>query len=357
MRTIGKAYEERGTDERNNFLLIRLVAASLVIYGHSFAFSKPDGSNEFFSHFLGYMYAGDVGVNIFFVVSGFLVTASYAHTRNLKRFAASRLIRIYPALLAFILLTAFVVGPQITPLSLTEYFSSKTLHSYVFYNLTFANYFGDLPVDFVGSRFPHTVAGVLWTIVIEVRLYLLIGLMGALGIFRNQTTTNIALIAIIVSPFVLNMKWFLIFANADNLRVSILFLVGALIFVNRNGIPLNIVILAAVTLILAFLSGDFYRHAFTAALVYAVFLFAFAPKIKLPRWIQDYSYGIYLYGWIVQQLIHFHLPDFGPNNVFILSMIGASGCAVLSWFLVEKPSLKLKNLKIASPLSRGVTTT
>jgi len=53
MRTIGSAFPVCGSDERNNFTLVRLIAASLVIYGHSFAFSAADGTPEFFSHYLG----------------------------------------------------------------------------------------------------------------------------------------------------------------------------------------------------------------------------------------------------------------------------------------------------------------
>ncbi|QTN99310.1 acyltransferase [Brucella sp. 458] len=345
MRTIGYAFSERGSDKKNNFLLIRLLAASLVIYGHAFAFSATDGTKEFFSHFLGYMYAGDVGVNIFFVVSGFLVTASFCHRQNLQEFAIARLVRIYPALIVFLGVVSLVFGPLFTNLSPVDYFSDKSFRSFIFYGLTLRKYFGELPVEFSGSGYPNIVAGVLWTIVIEVRLYILIGILGVVGILRNRLLATVALFTLALVPVVYGLNRLLIYSNPDNARLTILFCVGALLYVNRNSVPLHPIFLAALIIATSFSDGPIYFYLFTTSLIYGLFCLAFAPKIKLPIWLHDYSYGIYLYGWIVQQLVHYYLPEMRAYAVFVISLPLATVCAALSWFLVEKPCLALKRSK------------
>lgn len=323
-------------------MLLRLIAASLVIYGHSFAFSTDDGTPEFFSHYLGYRYAGDVGVNIFFVVSGFLVTASFCHRQNVRAFLTSRAIRIYPALFAFVAIVAFVFGPLFTGLSLGEYFGSASFRSFVINNLTLLNYYGDLPVEFAGSSYPNTVAGILWTIVIEARLYVLIAVLGLMGILRNRTVATFALLSILLVPLAYGLNRLLIFSNWEHTRLTVLFCIGALLYVNRALVPLHPIILAALVTATALSSGAVYAHMFTASLIYGVFCFALAPKIGIPAWLQDYSYGIYLYGWIVQQLVHCWFPGFGPIAAFAFSLPLATACGALSWYVIEKPALALK---------------
>ncbi|WP_192800539.1 acyltransferase family protein [Brucella anthropi] len=323
-------------------MLVRLIAASLVIYGHSFAFSTDDGTPEFFSHYLGYRYAGDVGVNIFFVVSGFLITASFCHRQNIRAFLTSRAIRIYPALFAFVAITALVFGPLFTRLSPGDYFGSATFWTFIFNNLTMVNYYGDLPVEFTGSQFPNSVAGVLWTIVIEIRLYILIAMIGVLGLLRYRVAATVVLLMVLLIPVTYGLNRFLIFSNWEHARLTALFCIGALLYVNRAAVPLHPVIFAVLALATALSNGAVYTHMFTASLVYGVFCFAFAPKIDMPVWLQDYSYGIYLYGWIVQQLVHYQFPELGPIAAFGLSLPLATACGALSWYIVEKPALALK---------------
>jgi len=73
-RTLGDAFISRPSEASNNFLLLRLVAASLVIIGHAPAIAapRPDYMDPF-TRYLGYEYSGSVGLYIFFVISGFLL--------------------------------------------------------------------------------------------------------------------------------------------------------------------------------------------------------------------------------------------------------------------------------------------
>ena len=79
---------------RDNFLLLRIVAALAVIYGHSFVLAKADGSNDIFLRNGWPFYSGDIAVMMFFVISGFMVSGSYIARANLADFMTARLLRI-----------------------------------------------------------------------------------------------------------------------------------------------------------------------------------------------------------------------------------------------------------------------
>lgn len=323
-------------------MIVRLFAATLVLYGHSFVFSANNGSKEFFSSVLHYQYAGDVGVNIFFVVSGFLIAASFCRRNSVIDFVFSRFIRIYPALFVFVLITTMIVGPMISTVPLLDYLTSKELKDYVFNTLTFWRYTSQLPIEFVGSSYPQTMAGVLWTIVIEVRLYVLIGILGAIGFLQNKSIANIVLAAIAISPLMVNTSSFLILANEANVRLSIFFIIGSLMYLNKDIIPLNSGALVVLVIATFLSNNELYFYLFSLTLIYTVFWFAFLPKIPVPSWMQDYSYGMYLYGWVIQQLVHVWFPALGPHGALMISLPATVAVAALSWYLIEKPALSMK---------------
>src|SRR5690606_21549998 len=111
---------------RDNFLLLRLGAALLVLLGHSYALLAPglaeaDPAHRWFDQ----IYSHFIGVMAFFVISGYLITLSWQRNPRIGRYLAARALRILPALGACVILTAFVLGPLATSLSWTEYFTSS----------------------------------------------------------------------------------------------------------------------------------------------------------------------------------------------------------------------------------------
>ena len=57
----------------------------------------------------------------------------------------------------------------------------------------------------------------------------------------------------------------------------------------------------------------------------------------------DISYGLYLYGFPVQQLVAWRLHGTLPVPVqIVIALIGAGACAFVSWRLIEEPALRLK---------------
>lgn len=138
----------------------------------------------------------------------------------------------------------------------------------------------------------------------------------------------------------------LIGENPAHLRLGIFFALGASFYINRNFIFLKrdwLLIFIACTALSAN-SPNFEIFA-GITIAYAIFVFAFSSKIQVPWFIKDYSYGIYLYGWPMQQLIAHFAPDWGPYKMTAVALPCAWICGALSWHLVERRALQLKKAK------------
>src|ERR671933_330026 len=117
----------RGRD--NAFDALRLLGAVLVLVSHSFALAGVAEPK------LGKSSLGVIGVEIFFAISGFLVTASWLSDPRPRAFLAKRALRILPALIVTVALTAFLLGPLLTTLSAGSYETASGTASYVVDNI------------------------------------------------------------------------------------------------------------------------------------------------------------------------------------------------------------------------------
>ena len=143
----------------NNFNLIRFIAASLVLFSHSYPLAMGNGFPEPLSNSLGTSW-GSIAVDVFFVASGFFIAASFSLKSSFKSFAMARILRIYPALIITTLLTVFVLGPLFTSLSLFDYFSHSQTYQYLIKNttlLTGIEYY--LPGVFTDTPYNQAVNG------------------------------------------------------------------------------------------------------------------------------------------------------------------------------------------------------
>lgn len=171
MQTLGEAFSLRGRDDSNNFLLLRLLAASLVIYGHSFALAADCGwCRDVVTSVFHYRYSGDLGLHIFFVISGFLVTASFDSRQNVTEFLKARALRIFPGLVVCIALLVFL-GAFLTVLDSASYWSAGETRKFFWTNSSLLGYRDKLPGVFETNKFGLAVNGSLWTLWIEARLY------------------------------------------------------------------------------------------------------------------------------------------------------------------------------------------
>ncbi|WP_057380457.1 acyltransferase family protein [Pseudomonas aeruginosa] len=174
-------------DARNNSMnIMRLLAALAVIYGHASAVTGR-GPGDLFLQFVGYKFIGGVAVDVFFVLSGFLITASAMSGKGIRYFVVSRVLRIYPALIICVVLSVFLLGPLLTVSH--EYWVSTATWRYLFGNATAyrTEYF--LPGVFSGLHDP-AVNGSLWSLLVEVRLYLMVGIGFMVGVFSSKRVFN-----------------------------------------------------------------------------------------------------------------------------------------------------------------------
>src|SRR5581483_1550015 len=104
----------------NNFDLIRLIAALMVVFGHSFDLFKSYGYHDPVNAAV-HESPGTLAVYIFFFLSGIFITQSFLNKKNHLSFARMRLFRIWPGLIVCTLFTVFIIGTTLTDLPIGQY--------------------------------------------------------------------------------------------------------------------------------------------------------------------------------------------------------------------------------------------
>jgi peptidoglycan/LPS O-acetylase OafA/YrhL len=335
--------------EFNNFDFLRFAAATLVILHHSYALLvKPE---PLFTIIGAFSY-GDFAVAVFFVISGFLITASYERCRALVPFLMSRFLRMWPALIAACCFAVFLIGPLNTKWTLAEYFKCQWTWSY-FKNLGLVNIQWQLPGVFLNNPFKEIVNGSLWTLPIEASMYVFTLCLGVLGIyrFRYAVLAFFALILVLQmrllnEPHATEITFKLFPLWLGETRFSTLYLGGAVLYLFRDVCKFNWKI---ATLCLLLFVGSFatpmFKMVMFLTLPYLVLYVAFAVIPYLNRFGRygDFSYGLYVYAFPIQQMIinytGGHLSVF---RLFCLSFVSTLAVAVLSYHFLERPCLNLK---------------
>ena len=168
----------------NNFDLLRFVAATLVLVDHSAVLTGRPGHPGLFA----YETLGGFAVAVFFIISGFLVAASWERAPRLGAFALKRALRIIPAYAAVVAFAALVLGPIVTELAPGAYFRNPLTWAY-FRNLTFVELYYSLPGVFTRNPFPNAVNGSIWTLPIEVTMYIALAALGWIGLMTRPVVS------------------------------------------------------------------------------------------------------------------------------------------------------------------------
>jgi peptidoglycan/LPS O-acetylase OafA/YrhL len=336
-------------NRRNSFDLIRLLAAGMVLFSHSFPLSGH-ASSEPITHYTQYGTLGGIAVDIFFVISGYLVAGSYLRSSGPLEFLVKRALRLLPALWCAVLLTVFVLGPLLTPFSLFQYFAHAQTHAYL-RNL-FLDIRYSLPLVFASNPFPNAVNGSLWTLPLEALMYLLV--MG-LGMMRMLTLRGCAVVATIFAwlhfavpstVFTQNGVVLHLMLYAELTRLGTLYFIGALfVFGPERWLKNRELSWAMLAVLVLFAKSSIAEVVSIIALPYVVVTIAHwrsraADAITRAG---DYSYGLYVYAFPVQQTVVMLLRDHAsPLAVFFISLPITLVLAYVSWHLIEKPALNLK---------------
>jgi len=295
------------------FDLMRLIAALLVVVSHTFPLSGQPPLR-----ILGVEDLGALGVSIFFVISGYLVTASYL--RDPKSYLLKRVLRIEPGLIASLVLTVIALA-FVTTAPAAQYWPTAAL--YVVRNALLYPATYELPGVFGHVPMAGVVNGVLWTLRLEFSFYLV------LMAVRARRPAVLALLAICA------VVWGVMLAVEPNwaadratrvaflaARNGLLFFAGAALQLSRWKPPLW---LGALSVAAFPLIGP-------PALPTAVL--GLSRPGKLPA---DLSYGVYIYAFPAQQV----LASYGQLNL-ATAVAAVIPLALFSWFVIERPAQRLK---------------
>lgn len=323
----------------NNFHFIRLIAALCVIYGHTAAITGK-GPQDIFLTYVGVKFIGGVAVDVFFLISGFLITASAISSKGLIYYSFSRALRIFPALIVCVFITTFILGLALTldP----NYLYKKETWNYFLVNGFAIDTIYTLPGVF--DQHPDkAMNGSLWSLPVEVKLYGLVFLLALTGIAKNRYLFNTVFFSCLTITYFKPESVDFILPYDNHLKAALMFYIGSFIYINKASINFNIMTFLFLFILMGMsINKDNVYYIYILFLPYMIFFFAFSPIKILAEIKNDYSYGIYLYGWPCQQIVFMVATE--QSNLFqcLLSCVLAFLCAFLSWHIIEKNALKIK---------------
>lgn len=355
------SFASRKTREFPNFDYLRLIAASSVIFSHSFTISQGGEANEPLVRLWGpENIVAIYGVCVFFMISGFLITMSAVNSRTMLQYAANRLLRIYPALIACQALCALVLGAMFSTIGAWAFVKHLDWARYAYYYSIDPAMSWDIPsvIFFPDAKGTGTgLNGSLWTIQQELFCYFVVGGLRALRLLNIWGVLAVLLVSL---PYLMpwsrnNVDVIMQFINwsIEDTRIYDYFWVGpsffmgaTIFFVWNRGKRLPAWPMAfCLALFLYALHRKHYYDLFPLYFTYPLLWIATTDRIRMPslKKFGDISYGVYLYGWPMQMMIR---GWWGPSiqwwQLFLLALLAAGLCGYLSWHLLERPMLSLK---------------
>jgi peptidoglycan/LPS O-acetylase OafA/YrhL len=370
-RRRGRSLAEVFSGRDNAIGFLRLLLAGLVIVDHAFPLAGH-GIDPLLHWSHGQLSLGGVAVGGFFFLSGFLVTRSAQRTRSVLRYLWHRVLRIFPAFLVCLVVTAFGFAaiayhhergsldgfltsvPDESPVRYLRVNALLTMKQYNINHLLTST-------PYRSSGYPMAWDGSLYTLVYEFKCYLVVAALAAGGVLLRARplvpvlalmTYSVVLLQATGSAAVANVVPQL--ADQNFSRFLLYFLLGALVHLYAGSVPVDdrLGALALGITVWTLHSGG-YLVLGLAALCYTVLWLATRLPFRTVGVRRDFSYGVYIYGFPVQQL----LADYGLHKHGIIlytaaSAAGAFVLAVLSWYVVEQPALRLKDYPVPAVLRR-----
>lgn len=293
---------------------------------------------------------GGIAVDIFFCASGFLVAGSLIASQSARDFIVARALRIYPGLWTALLLSVVAIGMLESSYSIAGFFSSIDTWKYLAKNAVMV--LGDavyLPGAFENNPLQGAVNGSLWTLPLELRAYLVLVAIWLLATaLRRVVAVTFSQVCIVATAAVAGFAIWSIFAGQPNkfFTLLVVFLLGVVFRLFGRWITLNVWAAAAILLVLsAILSLDLrlFRLAYIFALPYLLLCLVYLPSGRIRKFneVGDYSYGIYIYAFPIQQFLVAGWVS-SVAGLITASFVTTLLMAVLSWHLVEKKSLALR---------------
>ena len=331
----------------NNLNLLRMVAASSVLFSHSYALTGHMLDEPVAVATAQGTDAATIGVVVFFAISGFLIAQSLARTSSLIAYAVSRALRIVPGLMVAKLFCVLVIGWYATSLTSGAYWT----HADTWRFLLACPYFDvrdRLPGVFEHNPYPLAVDGSLWTIPIETWCYAAAAVLAFVSLLRRRAAfTVFVLIATIpyaLFPRTIN-AWLPGggYGTIPVLLFTFMFATG--LFVCRHRVPVSLPLAAAVLVTLLIADIRSFGAVYYAGIAYVALVLAYHPRLRWRAYLRvgDYSYGTYVFAFPIQQFIIWRFGITEPPLLFALAFIMTIALAIVSWHAVEKPALRQKS--------------
>lgn len=337
-------------DPRANTLnFVRLVLAASVVFWHTY----PINGYEFGWDY-GRQVAGHIGVDGFFVISGFLLAGSWLHKPHLVSYAKNRLLRIMPAFWVCLVVVSLVIAPL--SLLATGGDPADVLqgpHSawrYITENAALSIAFHDVAGTPLGVPYEGVWNGSLWTLRWEAGAYVGLAVLGVLGLLRRRLV--VLGLAVLLWLLTVGLAYGLVpdgYWVENGTRLAFVFVLGAVLQVYGDRVPAAgwTAGVAATLLALSPLLPD-YRILGGPAVAYLVVWLGGRithPALRLKD--RDISYGLYIYAFPVQQSLALAgTPSWHPLLAGLVALVLTVPLAVASWVLVERPALRLKNRRL-----------
>ncbi|WP_375560087.1 acyltransferase family protein [Bernardetia sp. OM2101] len=347
--------------DKNSIGFLRILLATFVVIEHAYVFSPL--AEEPMGKIIKGLSFGNLGVYGFFVISGYLITASFIHSKSLTGFFWRRVLRIFPAFWVCLLLTVFLFAPIIyytLNSTLEGYWFGSPENSpfgYLYKNMLLSIYQLDINNMMTNNAENGILAATclnvsLWTLIHEFRLYILTGVIGFF-LLKNPKRHWIFFVIFVLYTlhhFLDPLKsriLYKLYTNNATVLLPVYFFIGSCFYLLRDKIRINtlgIVIAILITVISVYFKFNYYIFPFT----YAYILLWLAVKLPFKDWERkygDYSYGIYIYSFVIQQIFILKgwIINMHPLVFSLISLLATLPFAFLSWKLIEKPVLRLKD--------------
>lgn len=338
----------------NNLNLIRLILALGVIVYHAYPITLGLGARSPFAFFTKNQESlGGLAVDLFFLISGFLITASWLNSSSTKGYLRKRILRIYPGYLCAMIFSAVIIWV------FCPAFRAMPDHQGVPVLLTLISWGTDFMKDcilltfnsiswkgvFDGNPYPGCANASLWTIQKEFLCYLLVAAFGLFALHRHRVVM-LAVAFLIYADYVWNEARGREMLQLD-CRYLCYFFIGMNFWLWRDKVPYSGKLAAGCLLILV--SAVMVKPLLPIMMPfcggYLVLWLGYAPKVPFLDWTHrtDLSYGTYLYAYPVQQLFAMSPSLRNPLVNVVLTVPCVLVLAWMSWNLVEKRFLALKN--------------
>jgi peptidoglycan/LPS O-acetylase OafA/YrhL len=334
-----------GGPDDNNYDLLRVALALMVIVSHATPVAFGLGAREPLSSLLPGFSLGAIAVGGFFAISGYLVTASWSKSRPFK-YLQKRSARILPGFVVACAITAALACA--TSLKRTE-----SLHCTDWWRVVVTTITLRRPVvclAYTLNPYPSETNASLWTIKYEVACYIATVFLGSAGLLsaKRRYAVLSLFIGSSIASLILGSSSLVNTPLCYAVQLGTFYAAGMTVYCFRDVLPRSRALTALSFVLLALSSQS--RHLLTFALpsagVYLLFRFVYADRVFAPALrtrVGDLSYGLYLYGWPIEQGL---VATFGVRalNSWFLAAVSILVClpiAYLSWHCVERPFLSM----------------